>query len=190
VVYLSYSLLKNKHIITWGDKNNYYINYTNHIKEIYPKARFIHIIRDGRDVACSYIALNNLKTKSQYKPSLPIQVKKIAKEWHSNNLNILNFFEKVDGNLKISIKFEDLIEYPEKIMRTVCQLIGISYEQDMLRFYQNPAEPLELIDWKLKTLEAIDHTNKNKYFTLLTNKQIREFNSIAQTTLQSYGYKI
>jgi hypothetical protein len=44
----------------WGDKNPHYASSVNRgcletIVELFPGARFIHVIRDGRDVACSLV---------------------------------------------------------------------------------------------------------------------------------------
>ena len=58
------------------------------IKELFPNAYFIHIIRDGRNVACSYRDINRKKISDPYAPKLPDNIIDIAKEWN-NNINIL-----------------------------------------------------------------------------------------------------
>ena len=43
------------HAVRWGDKSPIYTDYINEIAQIFPSAQFIHIIRDGRDVALSML---------------------------------------------------------------------------------------------------------------------------------------
>lgn len=84
LVYLSYSMHEGKSIHLWGDKNNHYLHHLQTLYTLYPNGYFIHLVRDGRDVACSYRALKNLDTQSPYKPQLPYSIKKIAAEWSLN----------------------------------------------------------------------------------------------------------
>src|ERR1051326_8315559 len=65
LIYYSYGVNKKKYASAFGDKNNYYLNHIDEILKIYPNAYFIHLIRDGRDVACSYMDLKNLNTKDR-----------------------------------------------------------------------------------------------------------------------------
>ena len=39
----------------WGDKTPDYVLYMKDLKKVWPNAQFIHVIRDGRDVALSYL---------------------------------------------------------------------------------------------------------------------------------------
>jgi len=54
----------------WGDKTPWYINRLASLAEIFPKARFIYVIRDGRDVALSLLnrewGPNNLYACAKY----------------------------------------------------------------------------------------------------------------------------
>jgi hypothetical protein len=50
---------RNPNATTILDKNPGYSMHVNGIKHCLPRAKFIHIIRDGRDVACSLVAARN-----------------------------------------------------------------------------------------------------------------------------------
>ncbi len=43
---------------TWGDKTPHYVLDIHTLREIFPAAKFIHIIRDGRDVCLSQLKAN------------------------------------------------------------------------------------------------------------------------------------
>src|SRR5690606_36522555 len=152
-----------------------------------------HIIRDGRDVACSYKALAELHTESQYKPVLPTDVSSIAKEWVHNNNEILKFSEMISFSNFLTIRYGDLVLHTEETAKSMCNFFKILYDSNMLLYYKNnkinKEEPLKTLDWKLKTLEQPDNNNINKYRDILSMQEIEEFNKIGEELLLSYRYE-
>ncbi len=191
VVYLTYAQLHHKNIKLWGDKNNYYIQHINEIYEIFPRAKYILIVRDGRDVACSYKNLTKIKTTSIYKPRLPVEIKKIATEWTNNNAQILQFFENYNQQF-LRVRYEDIVLNPEIELKKVCAFLNISYHHDMLMYYknnlENEEEPQEFLAWKQKTIQKPDPGNIGKYKQELTFDEIQEFENIAFPLLSKFNY--
>lgn len=189
-VYLIYDL-QPENIKVIADKNNYYIHHIDDLKSIWPDAKFIHLIRDGRDVACSYIDMGKLKTNSPYKPELSVNIELIAKEWISNNLTISRSKEE-DSEDYLLIKYENIIEQTQSTLTEVCTFLDLSFESNMLDYYNpnnlNRSEPAKTFDWKRKTREKPDPNRIGRYKTDLTEEQIKKFNLIAETHLKYYGY--
>ncbi|MCF7487641.1 sulfotransferase [Vibrio sp. A2-1] len=182
-VYLSY-IEAEADIKVVGDKNNYYIDHLPEIKSLFPSARFIHLVRDGRDVACSYKALDKLDNDSIYKPKLSANISDIAQEWNSNNSKIL---QSLQGDM-ISIRYEDLIESPTVELKKVCKYLGVEFDGKMLEFHLNNDEPKELLAWKKKTESEVDPSNKGKYLTILSEKEISRFEDVAEEMLLHFNY--
>ena len=111
-----------------GDKNNYYIQHLHLINKIYPEAKFILIVRDGRDVACSYKDLLKNKSISEYKPDLPNDISDIANEWATNNKRVLQFFDEIPEQNFYIIRFEDLMLNPSHQLKKVCEFIDLNYD--------------------------------------------------------------
>src|SRR5690606_213551 len=85
-IYALYARSRNKVISCWGDKNNHYITEAELLKTLFPAARFIHIVRDPRDVACSYLELHRRRQDdSPYWPALSPPGGGIAAEGLRNN---------------------------------------------------------------------------------------------------------
>lgn len=192
-VYLQYAEGRGQtDIVRWGDKNNYYINHLELLVSIYPNAQFLFITRDGRDVACSYKALKDLKTESQFKPELPTKIDEIAKEWVSNNQRILDFSKGLSKENYHFLRYEDLVENPEIELRIVTDFLGLEYSPNMLNYHkenrQNQVEPLETMDWKKKTLEKPDPSEIGKYRDVLSEKEIDTFEDIAEKVLSKFKY--
>ncbi|MFW5793380.1 MAG: sulfotransferase family protein [Bacteroidota bacterium] len=189
-VYLAYKS-QSDNIRVIADKNNYFISHIPELKSIWPDAKFIHLIRDGRDVACSYIDVDKLKTDSPYKPKLPINIEQIANEWIKNNRTIAQLHKENSENYFL-IKYEDIISKTQKALRGVCDFLDLNFEYNMLDYYNqknvSKAEPLQTLDWKEKTRDKPDPKKIKRYKHDLNQEQIKLFNRIAEPELKLYGY--
>ncbi|MCK4813178.1 MAG: sulfotransferase [Candidatus Marinimicrobia bacterium] len=170
------------------DKNNYYIHHLETINKIWPNAYYLHLIRDGRDVACSYMAIKSLKTSSIYKPQLFDHIEDIAKEWKENNLKIEKYLNKNVKDKYLTIKYEDLVLDTEKQLIQITDLLEVNYRKVMLEYYKYNDEPKSTLDWKKNTLKKPDKNNIGKYKYTLSRKEIEKFDYIAKTLLSKYNY--
>lgn len=191
LVYATWALMnshKNPQVIV--DKNNYYIHHLKDLVKIWPDARFIHLIRDGRDVACSYLAMESLKTDSPYKPKLPSNISDIAIEWLTNNENIFQFLNHLEEGTTHIIRYEELVTRTESMLNSICEFLEVPMSLEMLNYYNHNDEPRSTSDWKKKTFEEPDIRNIGKYKELLSSEQIIQFNEIALIALKEFGYHV
>ena len=106
------------------------------IKKIFPDAKFIHIIRDGRDVSCSLMNAPSGFFWSYIKPPGWKKIKKKYKgilrcvwQWKTT-LDIINEDKKKIPNENfIEIFYEDLVTNPEKTIRVLFEKLDISFEK-------------------------------------------------------------
>jgi hypothetical protein len=191
-VYEFYGHTIGRTFLRWGDKNNYYLNHIETISKMYPSARFVHIIRDGRDVACSYRALHQARIQSKYAPHLPDIITDIALEWKENISCAINSFEKIGWENVHELRYEDLVSFPTDELRKICSFLGEPYDKEMeLYFYKNKEEqqePVEFLQWKAKTIEKPTISEIGKYKMVLSKEEIKEFEDIASLFLRKYQY--
>lgn len=191
-IYFAYGNKFSKNLSNWGDKNNYYINHVHKLKIIFPDAVFIHLVRDGRDVAASYKKINQSDFKSRYKPSLPNTIKNIAIEWVSNLEVINNFFQTLEENKYITLRYEDLLNSPKQQLTRITSFLDLSYHPDMLNYHKRnqkyDIEPAETIEWKKKTLENIDSSRIGRYKKDLSQIEVNEFDLYAKNMLAKFSY--
>jgi len=107
-----------------GDKTPPYIEIIPQLSALYPDAKFIHLLRDGRDVAISYIDL-----KWQF-PGCRCYERNF--EW----TRALRFREayrnsKIDWKI-LDVTYEDLVREPEAVIRRICAFLGEEFEPRML----------------------------------------------------------
>lgn len=188
LVYETYAMQEAKKPELVLDKNNYYIHYMKELREIWPQASFLFIIRDGRDVACSYLEIKNLKTDSPYKPDLPENIKDIASEWHNNNKQILQIMEELP-NQSLLIRYEDLVQKPQENLSKILTFFGLQFQPAMLEFYKHNDEPASTLDWKKSTQTPIDTNSVGKFKHLLTKAQIEAFETIGGDMLRYGNYQ-
>jgi len=191
-VYLSYARLRGKEPHVIADKNNYYISHLSTLAKVWPDARYILLVRDGRDVACSYRAVANLRSESPYKPRLSVNIADIANEWKVNNERVLAFFAPMPSSVYYVLRYEDLVSATETELRRLCEFVGVKFEDSMLSYYisnrLHQDEPKDTLDWKRMTLDAPNEANVGKFRSELDQTEIDEFNSIASAMLTKFGY--
>lgn len=125
VVYLNFpSIYKKEEIRFIGDKNPEYAMHLKALLEIFPDAKIIHIVRDYRPNILS-------NRKWFYRKNIMM----LAQKWLLFN----QYIEKIKrkGNqLFYTIRYEDLVEYPEKYSKEICEFIGIEFLPKMLNFHE------------------------------------------------------
>jgi Sulfotransferase family len=87
--------------------------------------KVIHLIRDGRAVANSYIRRYNNFTGGIYL-------------WTIINILSLWLRKKLGKENWLQIKYEDLATKPDEILKRICRFLGVSFESGMLRYRSHP----------------------------------------------------
>lgn len=191
-VYEFYGHALGRTFLRWRDKNNHYLQDIDTIWELYPSAQFVHIVRDGRDVACSYRALQRSNIASKYAPQLPYDIKDIAVEWSANIRRIRGSFDKIGWNNVYEIRYEDLVSRPSVELGKLCDFLEEPYDAGMERYFVRnrleQQEPVEFLQWKEKTTAGPTTSEIGKFKNELTPEMIKEFEEISAPILDLYSY--
>ena len=116
----------------WGDKTPLYCKRLDTIRQVLPEARFIHIIRDGRDAALSLRRL-------WFSPGWEIETQ--AAYWRDC---IVSARRAGIGHADyIEVRYEDLILNTRETLERVCAHANITYEDAMLSYYKRAPERLK-----------------------------------------------
>jgi hypothetical protein len=92
--------------------------------EWFPDVRFLHIVRDGRDVALSH------KTY----PYGASNIAECADHWVRDVRQNLKMGAMIGRRRYLVIRYEDLIRHTEGTLRRVCEFLEISYSSQMLEY--------------------------------------------------------
>ncbi len=90
---------------------------------IWPQAKFIHLIRDGRDVARSNIPMG-------WAGNLFMGVDK----WIEAEMRWQKLEQQLTPEQHISIYYEQLINNPEIMLKQLCEFIGVDFDKAMFAY--------------------------------------------------------
>jgi hypothetical protein len=109
----------------WGDKTPGYALHLEAIRRLLPESRFVHLIRDGRDVAVSVRGLWFSGERG---------VAEIARDWRDRILAARTQAQRAEGYLEL--RYEDLVTEPGRELASVCRFVDLSYEPMMLEAWR------------------------------------------------------
>jgi len=181
----------------WGDKTPIYVKHMREIENEIPEARFIHLVRDGRDVA-----LSRAGRALRHAAPLP----KVARRWKRRILKARRQGEGLGGYLEI--RYEDLILDTEPTLRAVCELIELPWDERMLAYHERAGERLkefgdlpgvggkparpgeERLAAHAKTREPPDPSRLARWKTEMSAEDRRAFERAAGDLLADLGYEV
>jgi hypothetical protein len=116
----------------WGEKTPGYVKNMDAIAAVLPEVRFVHLIRDGRDVALSRRA----RGMGADKP-----MAKTATLWRRRIEDARDAARELEGRY-LELRYEDLVADPEPQLRSVCELIDLDFDAVMLRHHEQAEKRL------------------------------------------------
>jgi len=161
----------------WGNKTPPFFRKIDILHSLFPEAKFIHIVRDGRDVFHSMRKMEPLMNN----------VSVMALDWAYKLYKIETSFRKIHANNKITVRYEDLLEKPIETLKSICSLIGVEYESNMMDFYKSSFANASIRHSEL-IFKPINTSNKEKWKRNLTHREIEIFNLLAGHYLKKYNY--
>lgn len=137
----------------WGDKTPAYCLHMRDIERILPEAHFIHIIRDGRDVALSLRGL-------WFSPG--DEIEDLANHWRSWIHTARRLGKRCRHYLEI--RYEDLISNASSVLPKLCDFIGLPYHAQMERYYESAAVRLDEVKTMYRDDGSIVITKEERLF--------------------------
>ena len=120
----------------WGDKTPDYVRKMKKIQNTLPEARFVHVIRDGRDAGLSQNARIARRGHRE-----PIPPRELARRWRKRVAKAREDAAELDGYLEV--RYEDLVSDTEPVLRRVCELAELDYDPAMLGYHHRAEERLQ-----------------------------------------------
>lgn len=128
-----YQLYAEKHgKLRWGDKTPLYGPHIAAIGGLLPEARFVHLIRDGRDVALSLRGL--WFSPSNDIAALAAYWRDIVQETRQRGQECTHYLE---------VRYEELVQHPRRSLERVADFIELDFDEQMLRYFEKVPRRLE-----------------------------------------------
>ncbi|MDP9376889.1 MAG: sulfotransferase [Actinomycetota bacterium] len=165
----------------WGDKTPHYVHHVDRLLDIWPQARFVVLVRDGRDVALS------LK-KMPFGPNNAWA----AAQWWARGIRAGQAAAQAHPAQVKQFRYEDLVEDPERGVRSVCEFLGLRFDPRMLAL--EAADPAKIVpdqrSWFPGLFDGVHHRAAGRWRHDMTPRDQAIFASLADAELQELGYEV
>lgn len=169
----------------WGDKTPLYMEHLGLLERLFPGALFVHLVRDGRDAALSFLQLPEGIVTSSW--ATPRSAADFACQWRTEVHAARALGRHVGPERYLELRYEQLVVETERELRRICVFAGLPYEPDMLGYpgkvdlsdkphQQSLARPptAGLRDWRAD----------------MAAPDVAAFEKMAGTVLQESGYEL
>lgn len=179
----------------WGNKTPYYVLRMDLIQRLLPEAHFVHIIRDGRDVALS---------------TVPVwfgagDVSGAAEEWARTLATARRQAERLSHYTEV--RYEDLVRDPVPTLKRICEFLELEWDPAMLDYHRASADRLavELGDVR-EAGRLVPRSERLAIHRLIgrppqaeragrwrremSAEDIRAFEAVAGDTLRAFAYEL
>jgi len=137
-IYDLYGRARGKMLV--GDKTPDYVRKIETLHILWPRARFLHLIRDGRDVALSMMEWPKVRPKpGDFATWQEDRVSTAALWWELNVRLGRQAGERLGRGLYYEIRYESLVGRPRGESAAICRFLGVPYDDAMLHFWEAEA---------------------------------------------------
>lgn len=171
----------------FGEQTPWYGQNIPLLRELFPEAKFIHMLRDGRDVSISYAR---------------------TPWWHDDvNLNLQRWEKEVSVIEKdapekrlLTVRYEDLVLSPQEKVEEICHFLSVPFEEQMLdpqfhidysQYGRDAANNIDLSssykDWEKEKRSAF-FTGSVHAWKTNTDIEFHELPLSVRQTLERFGY--
>ncbi|WP_022661406.1 sulfotransferase family protein [Paucidesulfovibrio longus] len=159
-----------------GDKTPSFFRMVPALATLFPQARFIHILRDGRDI---HLSLKSMGVSS----GLAVD----ALEWTHKVTRARRDLAALPPERVCELRYEDLLAAPEERLRAICALLELPFDPAMLDFWKTSGKYIGSHHSE-RIFQPIAPDNVRKWERRMAPADIRAFQAVAGRTLAELGY--
>lgn len=122
----------------WVEKTPHHVDFVSIIPRYVPGAKFVHVLRDGRDVVASQIDAQ--RQDPGYWGNWSID--RLVRFWNADTARSVSYQGKAAHCL---LSYESLLEQPEPELRRLADFVGVEFEPAMLEHWRHTDE---VVGWR------------------------------------------
>jgi len=167
----------------WGEKTPNNLRYTRYIRDYFPDARFVLVVRDGRASVLSRLKHPNWRRN----------LLACARHWADDAAVMLRLIDELDAATLHVLRFEDLLREPERTIREMCVFLDEPYEEAMIKPRQEQSQRGRDYygqPWMTKSTGLIDPARATQWQQEYSARRLRLVEAIAGAQLKALGYPL
>lgn len=156
----------------WCEKTPQHVQHLLALAAQFPGAKFVHVIRDGRDCAASF------QRRFHRQPELTVfRWKKVVAMGREQG-------ERLAAGRYLEVRYEDLTAQPEKFLRSICNFLDVPFDAAIL---ESARPRMGLIVPDVGERRGLQR-NSGQWRTHFTAAKVEQLERIAGRTLAGWGY--
>jgi Sulfotransferase family len=170
-----------------GEKTPRYVRYLPLLHSLFPKARVVHLLRDGREVALSTLEWARPdRGPGRFELWLENPLAVCALSWRWHVLTGLRDAEEL-GDRYSEVRYEDVVARPEPTMRRLSEALELPFATEMVEYHRGRTRH----DAGLSTKDAwLPPTpGLRDWRTQLSSAELELFDALAGDLLDRLGYE-
>lgn len=174
-----------------AEKSGRYANVIPYLHAAFPAARFVHIVRDGRDVALStlqWVAKRTYRGPGQFALYAQDPIATCALWWAGHVRNGRHDGAALGGPLYHEVRYESLVAEPESAVRSLAAFMGLPYSDKMLRFHEGRTQDQKNLSSKKRWLPPTP--GLRDWRTGMNGTDLALFEALAGDLLAEFGYEV
>ncbi|MBN2475612.1 MAG: sulfotransferase [Pirellulales bacterium] len=169
LIYLAY---RDKHFPgahRWGDKTPFYSLFASRVVEVFPRAKIIHLVRDPRACANSYLQCGMYDRASE-----------AAWHWRRSHEEIARARRRLPPGQSVVVCYEDLVTEPEQVCRELAAFLETPFRAAMLSHSQRGKRlgDVEVRSHHANVMKPLNRDSVAKWKQELSAEDIRIVESI------------
>jgi len=169
----------------WGDKTPLYMQYLPLLERLFPTALYVHLIRDGRDAATSFLAVpEGIMTVGWGQPR---DAGGFACQWASEVRAAQALGARVGPERYLEVRYETLVADPDAELRRVCDFAGLHHDAGMLGYVGETDSARKEHQQRLNEPPRV---GVRDWRTEMPSDDVRAFEAIAGDLLGELGYDV
>jgi hypothetical protein len=169
----------------WGDKTPLYMQYLPLLERLFPTARYVHLIRDGRDAAVSFLAVpEGIMTAGWGHPR---DAAGFACQWVTEIGAGRALGARVGPERYLELRYEALVADPAAELRHVCAFAVLGYDDAMLGYVGRTDSARKLHQQRLNEPPRV---GVRDWRSEMPATEIAGFEAVAGDLLHELGYEV
>jgi len=166
----------------WGEKTAHHLWFWKTINRCLPKARFVVMERDGRDVVCSIL-------KVPWGHQSPYMN---AYRWKKDIMQRKALLRALGEERVHLVRYEKLIESTEEVIRRLCDFLQVDFEPEMIENFTANNETIRPREWSWKqnSVKPIFRSSVGRYARDLPPATGRHLTGLLAPELRDIGRRV